>query len=147
MSSIKGFVLSLLLACTKTEKAPSAGSATATTPAPTAATAPAETAKPPLSSYLDTAVAAKLFEIKLDPSGPVKKSETKQLGEKETKDYLARIGLAQRADGPVVRCPNDAELVLSDASGKVLGTIGFCQDHARFDAPDGTFGGINATRP
>jgi hypothetical protein len=145
MTSIKLLVLSLLLACSKTEKAPSAGQAT-TTAAPTA-TAPADTAKPPLSKYLDAAVAAKLFEVKLDPSGPVKKAEVKQLGEKETKDYLARIGLAQRADGPVVKCPNDAELVLSDASGKVLGTIGFCQDHARFDAPDGTFGGINATRP
>jgi hypothetical protein len=40
-----------------------------------------------------------------------------------------------------------AELALSDAAGKLLGTIGFCQDSARFDAPDGTFGGIKATRP
>lgn len=150
-------VLVLFAACSKTERATPnptpapapapAAPAAAAPPAPTPG-APAEPAadKPPLSTYLSTAAAGTLYEIKLKPEGGVDKHELKRLDEAATKQYLERIGLAQRADGPVVKCPNDAVLELADAAGKPLGSIGFCQDNARFDAPDGTFGGIQATR-
>ena len=134
-------VLSLGIACSTTE---TTTSTTSTAPAPTAAAATDSTS---LGAYLNAAASAKLFEIKMDASGPVKRTELKQLDEKATRDYLARLDLAQHADGPVVRCPDDTELELLDAGGKLLGTIGFCQDHARLRVPGGKSGGIKATRP
>jgi hypothetical protein len=99
-----------------------------------------------LAAYLDRAAAATLFEIELDVTG-VKKREVKKLDAGQTKSYLARLDLAQRFDGPVVKCPSNAVLELTDAGGTVLGKIGFCHGHARFDAPDGTFSGIQAALP
>ena len=109
------------------------------------ATAPQQ--NPPLSTYVDGAVAAKLFAFAPDASGRMSKREVKQFDRAETKRYLARLDLAQRLDGAIVKCPSDSALELADASGKPLGTIGFCQGHARFDAPDGRFGGITAPLP
>lgn len=100
----------------------------------------------PLSRYLANATSAQVFQIKLGGSG-ASKTLQKTLTEAETKAYLAKVGLDQRADGPVVRCPNDKEVQLADATGKPLGTLGFCGEAARFDAPDGTFGGIKAAAP
>ena len=128
-----------LLACSKPENVK---------PAPSTPSAvEAAQQKPPLSTYLDGAVVAKVFELKSGSSNGIEKKEVRQLDDKETKEYLALVGLAQRADGGLVRCPDDLQVELSNAEGMLLGTIGYCKGHARFDAPDGTSGGINASRP
>ena len=128
-----------LLACSKSENAK---------PAPnTPSVVEAAQQKPPLSTYLDGAVVAQVFELKSGSRNGIEKKEVRKLDGKATKEYLARVGLAQRADGALVKCPNDLQVELSNAAGMLLGTIGYCKGHARFDAPDGSFGGINAPPP
>jgi hypothetical protein len=97
--------------------------------------------KKPLRAYLATARRAKVFAHRV---------ETETLDERKTQAYLRELDLDQVADGPLVRCPSNREIRFEDASGKPLGTIGICdypwagakEVAARFDAPDGTFGGI-----
>lgn len=129
-----------LLACSKSDNAK-------LEPPSAAPAAPEAAARKPLSAYLDDAVAAKVFEMKPGTGDGMTKTEVRQLDEQQTKAYLARVGLAQRADGGLVKCPSDTTVELANAAGKLLGTIGYCKDHARFDAPDGTFGGIKAPSP
>jgi hypothetical protein len=128
------------LACSKSE--------TAKPEPPSASPAAPEATRPkPLSAYLDGAVAAKVFAMQPGAGDGVKKTEVEQLDETQTKDYLARVGLAQRADAGLVKCPGDTAVELTNAAGTLLGTIGYCKEHARFDAPDGTFGGIKPPSP
>lgn len=127
-----------LLACSKSENV----KPETNVPASASAQRP-----PPLSTYLDSAVAATVFEVKPGSSSAFEKKEVRKLDAKETKEFLARVGLAQRADGGLVKCPDDLLIELTDAGGTLLGTIGYCKDHARFNSPDGQFGGIKAPRP
>lgn len=116
--------------------------------APTDNGAAAPTDKKPLSDYLGAAVSATVYEVKLGASG-AEKTKTAALDEAATKAYLGGLDLAQRADGPVPRCPSDKLVELADAKGEVLATIGFCEGKAAtFILPGGnTVGGINAAAP
>lgn len=146
----------------KGHEAPSASAAEPTASAPTAApdVAPPPTAPParpdespaagsvkPLREYLSAATSAKVLRVELDPAGGARKTLVKELDAAATSAYLAKVGLEQAATGPLVKCPSDTLVELADASGKALGTIGFCGTAARFDAPDGSFGGITAPAP
>lgn len=124
--------------------APSDNGATA----PTGSGAAAATDKKPLSDYLGAAVSATVYEVKLGAGG-AEKTKTAALDEAATKAYLGGLDLAQRADGPVPKCPSDKLVELADAKGEVLATIGFCEGKAAtFILPGGnTVGGINATAP
>ncbi len=118
----------------------------AATPTDNGAAAPTD--KKPLSDYLGAAVSATVYEVKLGASG-AEKTKTAALDEAATKAYLGGLDLAQRADGPVPRCPSDKLVELADAKGEVLATIGFCEGKAAtFILPGGnTVGGINAAAP
>jgi hypothetical protein len=130
-------------------EAPAAVAPTPTpTPAPSApAEEPAAPAKKPIGDYLGAATKATVYSIKLGAGG-AKKTQTNVLDAAATKAYLASLDLAQLADGPVVRCPDDTLVELADAGGALLGTIGFCKGNASFALPDGTRrGGIRASAP
>lgn len=118
------------------------------TPAPAAETeASAVPAQKPIGDYLGTAAKTTVYSVKLGGGG-AEKTQTNVLDEAATKAYLGTLDLAQRADGPVVKCPNDTLVELADTGGAVLGTIGFCQGKAAFLLPDGTtLGGIRASAP
>ncbi len=107
---------------------------------------PAPAAQKPLREYLATATSAKVSSVEL-AAGGARKKLLKELDTAATAAYLAKVGLDQTASGPVVKCPSDTLVELADAGGKALGTIGYCGTAARFDAPDGTFGGISAPAP
>jgi hypothetical protein len=112
--------------------------------------APADPTGKPLAHYLDAAVAATVFAVKLQSGdGGAEKTMTKVMDEPATKAYLGRLDLSQRADGPVAKCPSDTIVELADGGGRLLGTIGFCQGQAAaFGGPDGTtIGGIRASMP
>ncbi len=128
--------------------APADNSAATGAAAPTDHGAAAPTDKKPLSDYLGAAVSATVYEVKLGASG-AEKTKTAALDEAATKAYLGGLDLAQRADGPVPRCPSDKLVELADAKGEVLATLGFCEGKAAvFILPGGnTVGGINATAP
>ena len=116
--------------------------------APTDNGSAAPTDKKPLSDYLGAAVSATVYEVKLGAGG-AEKTKTAALDEAATKAYLGGLDLAQRANGPVPKCPSDKLVELADAKGEVLATIGFCEGKAAvFILPGGgTVGGINATAP
>ncbi len=156
MSSLVG------LGCSKAKDSGGAPSAAppAAAPAAAAPAAPAPTPPPPapaadvvaapgkpLSDHLGAAVAATVYAIKVQPGG-AEKTKTQGLDEAATKAYLGRLDLAQRADGPVAKCPDDTVVEFTDAGGTLLGTIGFCgPTAARFTGADGKTGGIRATAP
>lgn len=133
-----------------TASAPTPSPAPSTPPATEAPARPEEgsaaTTQKPLREYLATAASAKVQSVELAAGGASKKL-LKELDAAATTAYLAKVGLDQAATGPVVKCPSDTLVELADASGKALGTIGYCGTAARFDAPDGTFGGISAPAP
>jgi pyruvate/2-oxoglutarate dehydrogenase complex dihydrolipoamide acyltransferase (E2) component len=158
--------------CTKAKDGADPSSATqvpaAAAPAPAPAPAPAVAAPPPstpvaagteaasvpagkpLAHYLDTAVAATVFEVKLNRGGgSAEKVKVQALDEAATKAYLGRLDLTQLPDGPVAKCPSDKVVELTDGGGKLLASIGFCQGKsASFSGPDGMMiGGIRATAP
>lgn len=110
--------------------------------------APAPAGKP-LAHYLDTAVAATVFEVKLNPAGgAAEKVKVQAMDEAATKAYLGRLDLTQLPDGPVAKCPSDKVVELTDGGGKLLASLGFCQGKsASFSGPDGMIGGIRATAP
>lgn len=116
-------------------------------PDPATASAEPEKEKQPLSAYLSGAVAVVVSSVTLNPSGGATVKETQKLDEKATKAFLAKLDLTQKADGGVVRCPDDTIVAFRDAAGKALGSIGFCGDAARFAVPGGVAGGIKATKP
>lgn len=134
-----------------TPVAPIAAEPITPSPTPAASEATAPTGSNPqagkrLRDHLARAAEAKVNRVVLGASGAGREL-LRQLDAAGTAEYLTKVGLDQTYDGPVVRCPNDLEVVLSDASGTLLGVIGYCGDNARFDLPDGTFGGIKAPRP
>lgn len=134
-----------------TANAPAPGAEVPSPPPATEAPArpeerPAAATQKPLREYLAAATSAKVSSVELAAGGASKKL-IKELDAAATAAYLAKVGLDQAATGPVVRCPSDTLVELADASGKALGTIGYCGTAARFDAPDGTFGGISAPAP
>ncbi|MFT3771799.1 MAG: hypothetical protein QM820_40840 [Minicystis sp.] len=96
----------------------------------------------PLKHYLGGAVKAKVTEMGTDASGKPAMNVTRELGEIEVKDRLAAIDLDQLPDGPLMRCPTTAQVRFEDKDGHVLGTLGSCGGAWRFDAPDGTHGGV-----
>lgn len=100
-----------------------------------------------LSRYLSAATSATVVTITPDPNGGATTKELSKLDEKATRAYLGKVDLNQTASGGLVRCPDDVVMKFLDANGKELGSFGFCGEHARFDPPDGTFGGIKAPRP
>lgn len=108
--------------------------------------APAAVAQKPLREYLAAATSAKVSSVEI-AAGGARKKLLKELDAAATTAYLAKVGLDQTASGPVVKCPSDTVVELADAGGKALGSIGYCGTAARFDAPDGTFGGISAPAP
>lgn len=134
-------------------QAPAAAAPAAAAPSsPVAAGTEAEPgpAAKPLAHYLDTAVAATVFEVKLNPAGgPAEKVKVQAMDEAATKAYLGRLDLTQLPDGPVAKCPSDKVVELTDGGGKLLASIGFCQGKsASFSGPDGMMiGGIRATAP
>lgn len=97
-----------------------------------------------LGDYLVSATSANVYALNFETK---ERYHRMAFTPQRTRDYLARIELSQIADGPVVRCPSDLVVEFHDAAGRLLGTLGFCQEHARFDASDGTFGGVRAARP
>lgn len=132
----------VVLGCSKAKDSGGAPSAAPPAAAPAAA-APGK----PLSDHLGAAVAATVYAIKVQPGG-AEKTKTQGLDEAATKAYLGRLDLAQRADGPVAKCPDDTVVEFTDAGGTLLGTIGFCgATAARFTGADGKTGGIRATAP
>ena len=166
MTKFLPLLMFIAAACSKSEKPAAAPPTNPTAPGPSMAATPndppAKPEQPPpppppgdpppaapvkemqaLSTYLAPAVAATFFTRDTD----LAMKETKKLDEKATKAYLSKLDLTQTGTGGLVKCPNDSELKLFDAAAKLVGTIGFCQNNARFDAPDGAFGGINAQRP
>ena len=142
------------LGCSKADdsaRAPAAAPppvAPAPTPIPSAPAADVAAAPgKPLSDHLGAAVAATVFAVKVQPGG-AEKTKTQGLDEAATKAYLGRLDLAQRADGPVAKCPDDTVVEFTDAGGALIGTIGFCgATAARFTGADGKTGGIRATAP
>ena len=131
-----------------TAPAPTAPAPTAPDPAPTAPapTAPAPAGKP-LSVHLASADTATVFAVKIQPGG-AEKTKTRSLDATATKAYLAGLDLAQLADGPVAKCPSDTVVEFADASGALVGTLGFCGDQAAsFTGADGTMGGVRASAP
>lgn len=120
-----------------------ANAAAATNAAATANGTPAKLQ--PLSHYLAGAVKAQVMETGPDAAGKQGMHVTRELGELEVKDRLASIDLAQLPDGPLMRCPTTAQVRFEDKDGRVLGTFGSCGGAWRFDAPDGTRGGVRIT--
>lgn len=108
-----------------------------------AATASAPSSKPlqPLRHYLEKAVRAKVSEMQHDHTGRAKMVEAAPLGEREVKEELAKLDLDQLPNGPLVKCPSTRVFHFEDKEGRPLGSIGYCEGHARFDAP-GVMGGI-----
>ncbi|MGA9525521.1 MAG: hypothetical protein WBV82_28940 [Myxococcaceae bacterium] len=150
ISVVASLLLSIVSpACSRADEAGSAVLSSAKQPAAMAAPDPSEAAqsKKPLSHYLAQAVRVKVHEMKMNPAGGSRKVLTRTLSEDETRAYLGRIDLNQLADGPLVRCPSTESLDFEDATGTLLGSISFCNEHARFDAPDKSFGGIKAPKP
>ncbi|APR82098.1 Hypothetical protein A7982_07447 [Minicystis rosea] len=94
-----------------------------------------------LRDYLAGAVSARVLERQTG-STSIELVPTRTLGEAEVKAKLASINLDQVPDGPLVRCPSTTVYELADKDGRALGAIGYCGNAARFDAPDGTRGGI-----
>jgi len=140
--SVACFASLVLAACGSSNAAPDTTPTPAPATAPAPAPAPASSELQPLSHYLADAVSIKVWSMSSETG---KKLET-TLGADATKAWLAKLDLGQKADGPLVRCPSDTLYELFDAGGKALGSVGFCQDAARFDGPDGKFGGIKASR-
>ena len=68
----------------------------------------------------------------------------------KTAHFLGTLNLAQTPNGPVVRCPSTTVYKVLGPNGQSLGEIGLCESGtelaATFDAPDGTFGGIDPPR-
>lgn len=126
---------------------PTGAGAPAATEAPARPDDTAEAKRKPLREYLSAATSAKVLRLESNPAGGASKKLLKELDAAATAAYLAKVGLDQAATGPLVRCPSDTLVELADASGNALGTIGYCGTAARFDAPDGTFGGISAPAP
>ena len=146
-------VISLFLslassACSRAAEADPAAKALVQQPTAAAASeSEGAQSKKPLSHYLATATRVKVHQLNINAAGGGEKLLTKTLSAKETKDYLGRLDLNQRADGPLVRCPPTETHAFEDAAGTALGSISFCGEHARFDAPDKSFGGIHASKP
>ncbi len=135
-------------ACSGANQARPGVPSSAKQPAAMAAPASSEAAQStkPLLHYLAQAVRLKVHELKMNPAGGSGRVLTRTLSEIETRAYIARLDLNQFADGPLVRCPSTESLDFEDAAGTPLGSISFCGEHARFDAPDETSGGIEAPK-
>jgi hypothetical protein len=135
-------VLFSLAACESSTSAARPEPASAASAAATTATGtPTAAAKRTLRDYLGGAVSARVLELQTS-SMRFELVPSRTLDEREVKAKLASLDLDQRPDGPLVRCPSNTVYEFADAAGHPLGSIGYCGSAARFDAPDGTMGGI-----
>jgi hypothetical protein len=91
--------------------------------------------------WIGTATRTKVFE-EASSASPIERKQSRALSSEETRELLKSFNLDQRYDGDLYRCPSRRVYEFENDAGEKLGAIGECFGHLRFDAPDGTFGGI-----